>query len=254
MNIFRKFIDSQIFLSRYFDKIFMPKKFLIDGNQDFLKKFLPNVLENTPIQSTIYDIGCGKNPAISVEFKQKLQAKIIGIDWSADELLRAPVNALDECIEADICTYRGRSDGDLLLSQALFEHVPNVEAAFIAMASILRKGGVALIFVPSKNAVYARLNILLPHRFKLFLLHSIFPHTRGAQGFPSFYNLCTPGDFRRLARLKGFEVEEIRTYYLSSYFSIFFPIYLLWRFWILLFEKIDSEQSAETFCIKLRLN
>lgn len=252
MSVIRKLVNQQEALSKYFDEMFLPKKFLIDGNQDFIKNFVPSMLEKISVRSTVYDVGCGKNPAISIEVKQNLQAKVIGIDLSVNELLQAPVGALDSCIEADICNYRGQGDGDLLLCQALLEHVPNVEAAFVSMSSILRKGGVALIFVPSRNAIFARLNIILPQRLKLFLLHGIFPNTHRNQGFPSFYNRCTPHDFRLLAAQHGFAVEEIRTYYKSTYFSFFFPLYLVWRLWIFLFEKVNSEQSAETFCMKLR--
>lgn len=252
MSIIRKLIHQQIALSKYFDEVFLSKKFLIDGNQDYLKDFLPNMLDKIPVGSTVYDVGCGKNPAISIEVKKRIQAKVIGIDLSESELLQAPDGALDNSIGADICHYCGQEDGDLLLCQALLEHVPDVEAAFVSMASILRKNGVALIFVPSRNAIFARLNILLPQRIKLFLLHNIFPTTRRDQGFPSFYNRCTPRDFRILASQYGFEVEEIRTYYKSSYFSFFFPLYLVWRLWIVLFEKLDHEQAAETFCMKLR--
>lgn len=252
MNVIRKFIDQQMALSNKFDNLFMPKKFLIDGNQDYIKNILPAMLEKIPLHSTVYDVGCGKNPAISIEDKQRLQAKIIGIDLSKAELLKAPPGTLDSSIEADLCNYSGQGDGDLLLCQALLEHVPNVEAAFGSMSSILRKGGVALIFVPSRNAVFARLNLLLSQRLKLLLLYGIFPSSRRDQGFPSFYNRCTPHDFRLLAAQYGFVVEEIRTYYKSSYFSFFFPLYMIWRLWIFLFEKVNSEQSSETFYLKLK--
>jgi SAM-dependent methyltransferase len=252
MSMLRKLINQQIAWSRYFDEKYLPGKFLIDGNQDYLKQLLPGVLEKIPLRSTIYDVGCGKNPAIAIETKNKLQAKVIGIDLSKNELLQAPEGAMDGCIEANICHYQGEGDGDLLICQALLEHVPDVEKAFSAMSSILRKGGCALIFVPSRNAVFARLNILLPQRIKLFLLHRIFPNSRRDQGFPSFYNRCTPRDFRLLAAQYGFEVEEIYTYYQSSYFSFCFPLYLFWRLWVVLFEKMNGEQAAETFSMKLR--
>lgn len=252
VEIIKKLISQQTSLSRGFDKAFLPEKFLVDGNQDYLKNLLPRMLERLPQGQTVYDVGCGKNPAISAEIKRKLQAKVIGIDLSASELGRAPAGRLDDCIEADICDYRGRQDGDLLLCQAVLEHVPDVDAAFASMSSMLRKNGVAMIFVPSRNALFARLNIILPQRIKLFLLHGIYPASRRDQGFPSFYNRCTPSDFRLLAAKHGFTVEEVRTYYVSSYFGFFFPLYLFWRIWILLFEKINSEQAAETFYMKLR--
>lgn len=252
MSIFRKFVNQQVNLSMSFDQRYLPAKFLVDGNQDYLTRFMPGVLDTLPLHSTVYDVGCGKNPAISLATKTKLHAKVIGIDLSAKELMQSPAGALDACIEADICNYHGKGDGDLLLCQAVLEHVPDVDKAFLSMSSLLRKGGCALIFVPSRNAIFARLNILLPQRVKLFLLHGIFPNTRRDQGFPSFYDRCTPQDFRLLAAKYGFEVEEIHTYYKSTYFAFFFPLYLVWRVWILLFDKFNSEQAAETFCMKLR--
>lgn len=86
MSIIRKLLNQQMNVSKRFDECFLSKKFLIDGNSDYLQDFLPNILEKTPICSTVYDIGCGKNPAISIEIKEKLQAKVIGVDLSANEL------------------------------------------------------------------------------------------------------------------------------------------------------------------------
>lgn len=252
MNLIRKFLTLQMGWSKAFDQKFMPDKFLVDGNLDYLQRYLPENLQDGPVCVKIYDIGCGKNPAISVDVKRKLQATVIGIDLCKGELQQAPAGALDECIEANICGYTGDGDGDLLLCQALLEHVPDVDKAFLAMSTILRKGGKALIFVPSRNAIFARLNILLPQRIKLWLLHTIFPNSRRDQGFPSYYNRCTPRDFRLLAASYGFAVEELRAYYASGYFSFFFPLYLLWRVWVVLFERLDGEQAAETFIIKLR--
>jgi 2-polyprenyl-6-hydroxyphenyl methylase/3-demethylubiquinone-9 3-methyltransferase len=252
MSIVRKLLNQQMAWSKAFDETFMPDKFLQDGNEDYLKRFLPETLEKLPLHSTVYDVGCGKNPAIAIDTKTRLQATVIGIDLSESELLRAPSGTMDKCIEANICEYKGAGDGDLLLCQALLEHVPDVEKAFVSMSTILRQGGCALIFVPSRNAVFARLNIILPQRIKLFLLHGIFPGSRRNQGFPSFYNRCTPGDFRLLAVQHGFVVEDVRTYYISTYFTFFFPLHLLWRLWMLAFEKVCGEQAAETFCMRLR--
>jgi 2-polyprenyl-6-hydroxyphenyl methylase/3-demethylubiquinone-9 3-methyltransferase len=252
MNIIRKLISQQIELSKRFDKKFLPEKFLIDGNHDFLKNFLPNILQEISANPIVYDIGCGKKPAISIEAKKKLNAKVIGIDLSTNELLQAPSGSIDSCIEADICNYHGNEDGDLLLCQALLEHVPDTEAAFKSMSSLLHKDGIALIFVPCRNAIFARLNIILPQRIKQFLLYSIFPNSRRNQGFSSYYNRCTPRDFKLLASQYGFEFEEIRIYHRSYYFSFFFPLHFIWRLYLLIFEKINSEQSAESFSLKLR--
>ena len=77
--------------------------------------FLPTFLGLIKDNSTVYDVGCGKNPAISLEIKNKNKLKIVGIDISKDELLKSPTGMLDNCIEADICNYNGNNDGNLVL-------------------------------------------------------------------------------------------------------------------------------------------
>jgi len=139
-----------------------------------------------------------------------------------------------------------------VLCQAVLEHVKDVENAFAAISSILKNGGLALIFVPSRNAVFARLNIILPQNVKKAILHYVYPNTARDQGFPSYYNKCTPLEFKQLARDNNFSVIEERFYFKSGYFTFFFPAYLVWRLWILLFHFLLKEQAAETFSIVLK--
>ena len=49
----------------------------------------------------------------------------------------------------------------------------------------------------------------------------------------------------------GLEVEEERTYFITDYFSFFFPAYFVWHIWILLFYLIAGDQ-AQSFCMALR--
>jgi hypothetical protein len=97
--------------------------------------------------------------------------------------------------------------------------VEDVEAAFASITSVLKPGGVALIFVPSRNAVFARLNMLLPQSVKQSILYSIFPEKRKKQGFPAFYNNCTPSGLKKLAAANGLTVIEER--YCELLFFIF---------------------------------
>jgi hypothetical protein len=80
----------------------------------------------------------------------------------------------------------------------------------------------------------------------------VFPHTRRAQGFTSYYDRCTPRECQRFANKHGFRVEMQRLYYTSAYFSCVFPIYVIWRIWIMLFRAADRLQAAETFSMALR--
>lgn len=139
-----------------------------------------------------------------------------------------------------------------MLCQALLEHVKDVEKAFEAISSILKPGGCAVLFVPSKNSLYARLNIVLPQKIKKLFLYSIYPTTFRNQGFPAYYNKCTPSEFLDLSKQYNLLITEERYYYSSSYFSFFFPLYLVWRIWIVLFMLLRKEQAAETFSMVLR--
>ena len=67
-----------------------------------------------------------------------------------------------------------------------------------------------------------------------------------------FYDNCTPRDFTRLAEANSMSVQEARYFYKSSYFSFFFPLYFVWRIWIVLFRAVKKEQAAETFSMVLQ--
>jgi SAM-dependent methyltransferase len=244
----RRFINWNIEMSRAFDRL-LPEDYRIDGNSDFKNSFAPKWLKEN---ARVIDVGGGKNPFISVDKKKFLSIHVTGVDISAQELQRAPAGGYDVTKCADISKTVGSGDADLCICQAVLEHVQDVNAAFVAIASFLKPGGVALIFVPSRNAIFARLNLLLPERLKRYLLFTIFPQTRRDQGFPSYYNRCTPAGFQSMAHHAGFEIVEAKHYYVSSYFSFFVPAYVLWRAWILLFRRVAGEHAAETFCMALK--
>jgi len=244
----RSFINSQRWLSRNFDRL-LPMKYRLHGSEDFIKALVPKYLRENAI---IYDIGGGKNPYLSPDRKKCLNATVFGLDIDKKELCQAHEGSYDKIICTDIGTYQGNSDADIVLCHAVLEHVKSTNNAFKAISSILKPGGLALIFVPSRNAVFARLNMLLPQNMKKAILHTIYPKTVRNQGFPSYYDKCTPMEFRKLADSNNLHVVEERFYFISSYFSFFFPAYLLWRLWVLLFSFIKKEQAAETFALVLR--
>lgn len=248
-NTFQRFIKWQTQLSRKFDQ-FLPPLYSVDGNSEFLTKFAISHLRKRD-RSVVYDVGGGKNPYLTAELKQSLKAFVVGLDISQKELDAAPLNTYDSVVCADLTSYVGKQDADFVICQTLLEHVRDVRSAFEALSGILKPGGVLLVFVPSRNAAFARLNMLLPQSLKQWLLFTIFPHARRDQGFPAFYDLCTPADFRRLARQNGLKVSDCHLYFCSMYFSFFTPLHILWRAWIVLFKAFDEETAAETFTMAL---
>ena len=240
---FRGFVDANVRASRRLDRL-LPAVLRVDGNQDFKLDFVWSYLQRG---QRIYDVGGGKQPFLTDDQKTRIGAVVIGLDISEEQLTQAPAASYDVTIAADIQHYRGSYDGDVVVCQALLEHVPDVRAALTSLRTLLKPGGILLLFVPCRNAPFARLNLLLPESVKRRLLFGLFPSTRQTQGFPSFYDSCTPSDLTAAAIARGLKPIAVRHYYISSYFSFFFPLYALWRLWTLLIASLGATNFCETF-------
>jgi lipopolysaccharide/colanic/teichoic acid biosynthesis glycosyltransferase/SAM-dependent methyltransferase len=244
-RIGRQLIDSQVALSRAFDRL-LPQSMRVDGSKDFKQRIVPSRFRDGLV---IYDIGGGARPCVDMETKRRLGLTLIGLDIETEEFAKAPLRLYDKTIVADITSYQDADVADLVVCKSTLEHVSDTGAALAAMARLLRPGGTLLVFVPSRNALYARLNLVLPERVKRRLLSIFMPGKADHLGFPAKYDHCTPRDFRRVIAGQGLKIEELRPYYISSYFSYFFPVYVLWRVWILAYRAVAREQGAETFVL-----
>ncbi len=247
-GLLRVLIRMQTSLAICFDRL-LPAKLRIDGNRDFIDNLVPQYLASG---MTVYDVGGGKNPLIDPERKSARELRVVGLDIDARELAAAPRGAYDQTIAADICTFRGEAEADLVICQALLEHVSNVESALRGIATILKPGARALIFVPSRNAVYARINLLLPEALKRKVLFVIFPDMRRGHGFPARYDRCTPAALQQIAAADGLIAEQRRVYFESWYFRFCFPLHVLWRTWVLLFRLVARDNAAETVSFVFR--
>jgi 2-polyprenyl-6-hydroxyphenyl methylase/3-demethylubiquinone-9 3-methyltransferase len=244
-EISTKFITQQRRWCEAFDSI-LPSKFRIDGNEFFINSFIQEFLGKN---QCVYDIGGGKTPFFSKSQKELFGMHIIGVDIDRSELDMAPQGCYDEVIHSDIAVFKGNNDGDLLICQALLEHVEDVSLAITSISTCLKPGGVALIFVPSRNAIFARLNLIIPEFIKLKLLNLIFPNDADLHGYKSYYDRCTPSNFKQLFLENDFKVVKESYHYISVYFQIFLPLYIVWRIWIILFYAVSKENASETFCI-----
>lgn len=241
-------VASQVALSRAFDQL-LPRSFRVDGSKDFKQHIVPNYLRPGLV---IFDVGGGARPCVDLETKRRLGLTVAGVDIDGQQLAKAPRGLYDRTIVADITTFVDQNAADLVVCKSTLEHVHCTEAAFATMARLLKPGGALLVFVPSRNALYARLNMLLPQRLKLCLLSAFMPNRADHLGFPAMYDHCTPRDFRRFSATCGLQVEELRPYYISSYFSVLFPVYVLWRVWIVGYRLISGEHAAESFVLVAR--
>jgi SAM-dependent methyltransferase len=247
-RIARQLIASQVALSSAFDRL-LPRSFRVDGSKDFKQRIVPSYLRPGLV---VYDIGGGARPCVDLETKRRLGLTVAGVDLDKEQFAKAPRGLYDRAIIADITTYQEENAAYLVVCKSTLEHVQDTEAALAGMARLLNPGGTLLVFVPSRNALYARLNVLLPERLKLRLLAAFMPNQADHLGFPAVYDHCTPHDFRQFAARHGLQIKELRPYYISSYFSVVFPIYFLWRVWILSYRAMAREGAAETFVLIAR--
>lgn len=242
------FLDMNVRISRAIDSL-LPAVLRRDGNTTFLFDYAPQALQSGAV---LYELGGGSQPFASREMKDKFSMTIIGLDISAKEMANAPAGAYDKMVVADLCRYRGEGDADVVMCQAAMEHVRDGAGAIAAIASILKPGGRAFIFAPSRNALFARVNLLLPQALKERLLFMLFPSkATGHEGFPAFYDKCTPSQIAMLAEKNGLVVEKRAVFWTSSYFSIFVPAYFLWRTYQALSYLLIGENAAETFIFVL---
>ena len=241
-------INGQRRLSHAFDRL-LPAEYRVDGRTDFDQTIVPAYIEPAV---KVYDVGGGSNPFVTPEIKSKLKLVVIGLDFDEAELHAAPPGVYDATICADLGHYRGVQDTDLVVCRSVLEHVQDCPTAIAGLASMLKPGGRGLIFAPSRNAMFARLNLLLPESLKRRLLFALHPHKDdGHSGFAVFYHKCTPRDAADAANRSNLTVELQKLYFKSSYFNFFAPLYVAWRVWLLSFRALAGRQAAETFAMVL---
>jgi hypothetical protein len=91
------------------------------------------------------------------------------------------------------------------------------------------------------------LNLVLPEALKRTVLFGVFPEKRERQGFPAFYDGCSPAEMIQNMAAAGVSVREVRYFYVSSYFMFFVPLYLLWRVVNYPLIKMFPTRYCETF-------
>lgn len=116
MSIVQSLIASQRELCWSFDRRFVSPAFCLDGNGHFVDEFVPRYLFPGAV---VYDIGGGKRPLIPPAKKHEMELQVIGLDVDAGELARAPAGAYDRTVCADIQTYRGVGNADVVICQAV---------------------------------------------------------------------------------------------------------------------------------------
>ena len=230
-----------------FDRL-LPKSMSVEGSRHYRRELLPSFL--TPGLKVI-DVGSGRYPQISPQLKAQLGLTVVGLDLSAEELAAAPAGAYDTAIASDATKFVGAGDADLVISHCCFEHLPDTEGGFRAVASMLKPGGQAVIYNPSRAALFAKINLLIPEGIKRWFLARL-PDGGGHGGWPAVYDRATPKQFEILAYRAGLDVVEVHRYWISGYFLTVPPAHVAWRVWQAVHRMIRGDEAAESFTTIVR--
>lgn len=114
-----------------------------------------DLLARVPIveASLIFDLGCGPGNSTKLLAARFPNAKIIGIDSSAEMLQRARHTLPDVSFQmADLATWRPERPADLIFAIAVFQWVPDHLAVLRALIEALPSGGVLAVQVPDNLA------------------------------------------------------------------------------------------------------
>lgn len=249
-GLLRRIVRRNQQWSRQFDEKVLPERWRVDGLRHYHEELIPSMVEKADV---IADIGGGKIPFVGTVVPKRQGQYVVGIDIDQAELDRAPAGLYDETIVADIGseTFTApRKKADLVICQVVLEHVENNRKAIENIVQTVKPGGTITLFVPSRNALFARINLLLPEKLKRKLLFGIFPEMMHGQGFPAYYHLCTARDMMRLLEDQECRIERTDSYYQGNYFSFFVPVHVLWRLYQTIGYLVIGERAADYYYVQ----
>lgn len=193
----------------------------------------------------VADIGGGKKPHFTRDEVEKNKITYVGIDIDPVELALAPPHTYDYTRVVDIESADTSVLFDIIICRFTLEHVKDSERAIAGLLSMLEPGGIAYISLPSRYAIFAKLNRLLPERLKKLFLGKIYP-SKVTDGFPAYYNKASPHEFRAIVEANSGDVVRVNKIYFSGYFTFFLPLHIVWRLASLV-QMAAYEDYCESF-------
>ena len=183
------------------------------------------LLQRAP--QTVLDVGAGKQWHFTPSLKGQ-NMNLIGFDIDSAEM--AGNSLLDQKVCGDACLSLGVPDQsvDLIMGRAVIEHLHDT-ASFLQSANrALRNDGRLIVTFANRYAPFAILNRILPQRVSHWLLGHLVPNSSGVLGFTAFYDRASFREFKQSLADAGFDVEEeYASYFSTSYYGFFFPLFVV---------------------------
>ena len=248
-RVWRKFVEWNLSLSRretLWAARFMSRS---SGMNEFWRRVVPGLLRPG---LRVLDVGGGRAPVIASETVQRLDLKVVGLDVSEAELLAAPPGSYSEMIVGDVTDARIPGSFDLILSQAVLEHVRDTRRAIANLTGALSEGGTMAHFVPCRNAPFAVLNRLLGNSLARRILFGIYPERQRTAGFRAYYDRCVPSELGRICLACGLEIVALEPYFVSDYWQFFAPVHALDLSRQVIMHWLRASDLAETMVVVAR--
>jgi ubiquinone/menaquinone biosynthesis C-methylase UbiE len=176
-------------------------------------------------EMTVLDVGCGRgefvermdrNPALKWRILKGACKKVIGIDVSD---AGRENSTLDEFRSLDSeCWPVESASIDLLVSDAVLEHVPNPDMFFAECNRVVKPGGFVCCRTSNRWAYYALIASMIPNRFHAAIISRVQPGRKEEDVFPTVYRANSVRALQRLMRNHNFEGCVYRHIAEPSYF------------------------------------
>jgi SAM-dependent methyltransferase len=161
---------------------------------------------------TVLDVGCGRgaaadrfenNPSEKCRVLKGVCKKVIGID--VDEAGRQnPLIDEFRRIEGD-CWPVDSASIDLLMSDAVLEHVPDPDVFFAECQRVVKPGGLLCLRTANRWSYPSLASAIVPNRLHAKVLRVIQPGRQGKDVFPTYYRANSVRAVRRLLKRHQFD-------------------------------------------------
>ena len=124
----------------------------------------------------------------------------------------------------------GNADADIQKFEAILGHVPDSEHTLRALPSILKHGLRALLLTASRNAIFARLTVLLRQQVKEKVVVTRLPkNDDGGDGSFKFHNRVPLRDIKSLTSSNDLVIKGQTLICSNSYIVVLLANYLVRR-------------------------
>lgn len=181
------------------------------------------------------DLGCGHHilpPWRSQEEKDLIgrARRLVGIDYDLNSLTKHKTISLKVRANVALLPFRNSHFG-LVTANMVVEHLDNPVVQFQEINRVLQPGGLFIFHTPNGFGYTTVLAKLIPNSLKKRLIN-LLEGRKEEDIFDTYYRANTRNKISEIAKITGFQVEEIRMIVTCAQFAMIPPLGLLELVWL----------------------